>query len=123
MPKKKNLSIHVNGKVISVENRVVEYRLVDIVSLNSLIEAGGDFNAGGDSLEDMVFHAVMLDKLRDAIQSLSTSERELVYALFFSNNEQGMSERAYARTIGVDQKTIAYRRKAIFSKLKHFLQG
>jgi len=123
MPKKKNLSIRVNGTAIPVENRVVEYRLVYIVSLDGLIEAEKDYEDENISLEDFVLHAVMLDKLNNALQSLSDAEYKLIYALFFENDGQGMSEREYSSISGIPRKTLEYRRRKIFCKLKQILQG
>lgn len=59
-----------------------------------------------------------LHRLPYAISALSEADRKLIHALFFA----GMSTRAYARSIGVSQRTVIKRRDRILTTLKKILE-
>ena len=120
LQKDKPMTILVNKEPVVVDlNCIVEYTSPE--SLNQLVEFGEDYADDNESLEEAVIHSVMVDKLHHVIKTLTDSERELIYALFFSNDGAGVSERAYARSSGIPRKTIESRRKAVFSKIKQLL--
>ena len=124
MPKNNELYVRVNGRTVAVDNRIVEYKSVEITSLEELIESGEDYPDECESIENTVLKKVMIDKLHHALQTqiLSDDEKELIKALYFSNDGEGMSERKYATICEIPRKTIAYRREVIFDKLRQFLQ-
>ncbi len=88
-------------------------------SLNRLIEAGADFEDVCDSVEDVALTLVMVEKLRECLNLLTTSERALIQALFL----EGKTERKYAQEAGIPRKTINNRRRAIIAKLKKLLKN
>ena len=65
----------------------------------------------------------MKDNLRDALSQLTENERELIYALFYSNGGSGMSERDYAKLKGVSQPSVNQRKARILGKLKKILNN
>lgn len=65
-----------------------------------------------------VMHKMELETLRKALLSLSESEYQLIYDLFLCENPS--TEREYARFHKIPQKTLNYRKLAIFEKLKKF---
>ena len=92
-------------------------------SLNRLMDAGTDYADDCESVEDAAVRAVMSDKLCEALGTLPDSDRELIVALFYSNDGDGMSEREYSETSGVPRKTVAYRRERVLRKLKKLLEN
>jgi len=125
MPKNEKLYIRVNGRLVAVDKRIIAYESVEIISFEGLIESGEDYPDECESTEDTVLKTVMIDKLHYVLQTqiLSDDEKELIEALYFSSDGEGMSERKYAAISGIPRATIEYRRRIIFSKLRHFLQG
>ena len=124
--RKKNdntLFICVNGKNVPVKNQAVEYTLVEVVSLNGLMESGADFIDDCDSIEDAASHAMMVDKLHHALKSLTPKEQQLINWLYFSNDGQGMSGKSYSATTGTPYRTVKYQRQRVLAKLLQLLQG
>ena len=74
-------------------------------------------------VDESVCNNALLEQLRKHLDSLSDSERELIDALFFSNDGDGMTEREYAVMSGIPQKTINDRKNRIFAKLKKLLEN
>lgn len=62
----------------------------------------------------------MLDKLREALDKLPNEERKLIDALFLSNNGDGMSEREYAKHLGLSKTALHTRKQKVLHKLKKF---
>jgi len=88
------------------------------ISLDKLIEEGWDFPTSTSSPEEEVISKMEIEELYRCLDQLSSSEKELIDALFFSNDGKGMSEREYSRRTGIPRKTIAYRKSKILEKLK-----
>ena len=63
----------------------------------------------------------LLDQLRKHLGSLNDSERELIDALFFSNNGDGMSEREYAVMSGLSKTAVHARKIKVFEKLRDLM--
>ena len=70
------------------------------------------------SVEDAAISAVLIAQMYQCIELLSESERSLLKALYFDN----ISEREFAASIGVSQKTINKRRHIILKKLKKYMK-
>ena len=79
-------------------------------------EAISDSNA--PSIEDIVVEKLMVENLHCCIKLLDQAEQELINALFF----QCLSEREYAKLIGISQKGINKRRTKILSKLRKLMK-
>ena len=87
------------------------------VSLDMLIAGGWNFPSNY-SPEDEALAKMEVEELYRSLDRLNNRERELIDALFFSNDGRGMSEREYAKLSGIPRKTIAYQKKKILEKLK-----
>lgn len=70
------------------------------------------------SVEDTVIKNVLLENLRQCVAQLTREERELIHALYFEE----MTEREYARKIGLSQRGINRRRKRTLDKLKDMMK-
>jgi RNA polymerase sigma factor (sigma-70 family) len=75
------------------------------------------------SVEDGVIQKIMLALMRECLDALTSGERELVDALFFSNGGDGMSEREYAKSSGIPQKTISDRKRRTLAKLRVLIES
>jgi len=121
----KPLTIRVDGQTIvitPVAGKVFEYESIELVSYEGLFEKERDCADTSESVEDVGIRLAMSSKLHQTLKMLSEAEHELIDALFFSNDGEGMSERAYARSIGITHKTVAYRKKIILRKLKKLME-
>ena len=101
---------------------ITGYRPSKEDSLDRMLETGADFAGDCKSVEDAIVSSLMSDKLHDILRLLTEDERKLIEALFFSNNGNGMTEREYARKIGILQQTIHARKRVILAKLKKLLE-
>ena len=94
----------------------------NVISMESLVS--GEFNEcnlvadEGEPLDEKIMRQIMIEKLPEAIATLTDEEKELVRQLYFEN----MSERQISSLTGVPQKTINNRRKRILKKLFDFFQ-
>ncbi len=59
-----------------------------------------------------------IQTLRKALASLDADEYEIIYRLFLSDSH--ISERAYAREMGIADTTLNYRKQQILEKLRKF---
>ena len=64
---------------------------------------------------------LLINELYDALEALSSEERELVDLLFLKNDDH-KSERKIAEEFGVPQKTLNCRKQAIIKKLKMLIK-
>ena len=86
-------------------------------SLDRLMEENArQFAANAESVEDVVFRKLTLDKLHTALLQLPKEERALIYALFFD----GKTESEVAKHLGVARQAIQKRKNRILKKLKKF---
>jgi RNA polymerase sigma factor (sigma-70 family) len=70
-------------------------------------------------VEDKVIDMLLREKLRQCMTSLSESERDLLYALYF----EGLTERQLAKRIGKHYMTIHNRKVKILSELKKLIES
>ena len=101
------------------DGHIIGYAPAREDSLDRLIEAGEDFAAEQESVEDTAIRRLMSDKLHKALDKLSGSDRALIDALYF----QGMTERKYADISGIPQKTINDRKNRTLIKLRKILEN
>lgn len=71
------------------------------------------FAADGASPEEELLHSESFQLLRAALLELEPDEAALIQALFY----EGLSEREYAKQLGISQKGINKRRKKVLEKL------
>lgn len=68
---------------------------------------------------DIAIHTCDLAWLQAALASLTDAEMELINSLYLANQE-GRSERAVARELGIAHMTLVNRHKRILKKLENF---
>jgi len=96
------------------------------LSLDEALDGDSDDSITlGDTIADEsadVFEEVVkkvnLETLRKALKSLSEEEYDLIYHLYLK--EDTLSEREYAKLLGLTQKAINFRKSDILWKLKKF---
>ncbi len=66
------------------------------------------------SIEDTLLSKELKACLHRAIENLSRAERELIQAIYF----QGMTEREYAKHVGMSQAGVSHRLRKTLSKIK-----
>ena len=69
-------------------------------------------------VEDVAFENVFKEDLRRCIPLLSYQEQDLLWALYY----KGLSERAYAKEIGISQKGVNKRRKKVIERLRAMMK-
>lgn len=72
------------------------------------------------SVENDAIHRIQLEKLYQAVESLSDDERELITYLY---NDEPMTVRELSKEWNIHYSTISRRHKAILRKLKRFLKN
>lgn len=71
------------------------------------------------NVEEDVLQYIYLQNLRKALSQLKANEYDLIYYLFLA--EVRLTERQYGAFRGLPQKTVNYRKHAIFRKIKKLL--
>ena len=71
-----------------------------------------------DSIENDVLRQFDLETLRRALDTLTEDEHALICALFLQ--DKPMTEREYAKSIGVPRTTLEHRKKLVLQKLIKF---
>lgn len=71
------------------------------------------------SVEDAAIANILRDRLHRCLDALDEPDRELIHALYF----EGLSERKYAKRVGIPQRTINDRRRRVLRKLKELLEN
>ena len=71
------------------------------------------------SVEDVAIANILRRKLHRCLALLDEPDQRLIYALYF----KGMSERKYAKRVGIPQQTISDRKRRILAELKKLLEN
>lgn len=82
-----------------------------------LCDEGMEFASDAPSPEEIAIHKDTVERLRKALEKLSSDERMLVKTLF----EDGMSERQYAKQLGISQKAVNKRWHKTREKLRKLM--
>ena len=69
------------------------------------------------SMDDLAIAQELHDRLHHAVEALPKADRELIKAIYFDD----LTEKDYAKAVGMSQTGVSYRRRKILSKLKLFL--
>ena len=85
-------------------------------SLDEHLEYHQQFKDTAADTEQTVIDADMAERLLAALNTVDDQERELIHALFY----QGMTEREYAKILGIKQPNVFKRKHKILKKLKEF---
>lgn len=86
-------------------------------SYERLMEAEKQFAEEAETVEDMAVRAVMLEKLNQAIPTLTKEEADLIHSLFY----QEINEVELAKQLGIPRTTLRSRKDKILKKLKKLL--
>ena len=88
-------------------------------SLNRLSDDNArQFADTSESVDDIVLRRVAEEDLHQALRKLNDEEYALIRAMFYD----GLTERAYARILGVSQAAVHKKKMRILNKLKDFLK-
>lgn len=88
-------------------------------SLDRLMEENArQFATNAESVEDVVFRKLAVDKLHTALLQLTKEERALIYALFYEEK----TEREYAEQLGLYRNAVHVRKIRVLKKLKKLLK-
>ena len=71
------------------------------------------------SVEDAAIANILRDRLYRCLATLDEPDQQLIHALYF----EGLSERKYAKRVGIPQRTINDRRRRALRKLKELLEN
>ena len=86
-------------------------------SYERLLEAEKQFAEDAEDVEDAAVRAVMLEKLNEALHTLTDEETAIIHALFY----QEISEAELAKKLGIARTTLQSRKYKILEKLKNLL--
>lgn len=86
-------------------------------SYERLLEAEKQFAEDIEDVEDTAVRAVMLEKLNEALHTLTDEEAAIIHALFY----QEISEVELAKKLGIARTTLQSRKYKILEKLKKLL--
>jgi RNA polymerase sigma factor (sigma-70 family) len=88
------------------------------VSLDKLIDEDWDYPSSESSPEDAVIGRLEIDALHSCLDLLGADERELIGALFF----KGLTEREYAKMLGISKTALHARKVKVLAKIKTLLE-
>lgn len=71
-----------------------------------------------EPVEDAVIRRILSQELRHCVARLPVPDRRLIFALYFD----GLSEREYARRLGISQKAVNKRRRRVLKKLRKMIK-
>lgn len=86
-------------------------------SYERLLEAEKQFAEDAEDVEDVAVRAIMLEKLNEALHTLTDEEAAIIHALFY----QEISEAELAKKLGIARTTLQSRKYKILEKLKKLL--
>jgi len=110
----------ITGKIIKDANGLPIMLPEREVSLDKLVSDDWDYPSSELLPEEMFIKQQEIDALYNCLDLLSSSERELITALFFD----GLTEREYANKLNITQKAVNKRKHKILEKLqKLFLKN
>ena len=100
--------------VVSEEEKAVRYIPSREVSLEQLLDKGWNFPDRNEAVEDKAVRICLLEKLKEAMHSLSSEELALILELFYLEK----SEREASAAIHMARSTLHRRKKRILKKLR-----
>ena len=99
----------ITGGIIVISSREDSYE--------RLLEAEKQFAEEAENVEDVAVRAVMLEKLNEALHTLTDEETAIIHALFY----QEISEVELAKKLGIARTTLQSRKYKILEKLRKLL--
>lgn len=88
------------------------------VSLQMIEDKGSLLPDSTESLEDIVVRSIMIEQMMKAVDRLSQDEKQLIFYYFVSEK----SQEECARILGISQRTVSYRLKKIYEKLRKYIE-
>lgn len=86
-------------------------------SYERLLETEKQFAEDAEDVMETAIRAVMLEKLNEALHTLTEDEKAIIHALFY----QEISEVELAKQLGIARTTLQSRKYKILEKLKNLL--
>lgn len=97
------------GKITVIPSREDSYE--------RLLEEEKQFAEEAEDVMETAIRAVMLEKLKEALHTLTDNEKAIIHALFY----QEISEVELAKQLGIARTTLQSRKYKILEKLKNLL--
>lgn len=97
------------GRIFTIPSREDSYE--------RLLETEKQFAEEAEDVMETAIRAVMLEKLNEALHTLTDDEKAIIYALFY----QEISEAELAKQLGIARTTLQSRKYKILEKLKNLL--
>lgn len=88
-------------------------------SLNEMVDKAGTFVDKNVNIEDDFLRRSDVDKLYEAISKITPSEQNLIHKLYLSKNP--ITQKQYAKMIGVTENAVKQKIKWLRNKLKKLL--
>ena len=104
--------------VVDEKNQTVTYVPGRETSYERLLEEDWAFAAHGESMDDIMVKAHLIETLEMALQSLTDEELDLIRKIFYLEK----SEREVSAAYHLTQTAIHKRKKKILKKLKKFFE-
>lgn len=105
--------------LVDSEQQTVTYIPSREASYEQLLEEDWDFPSPGETVDDTAVKMYLLEKLQEALHSLSDEEMTLIQELFYLEK----TEREAAALFQLSQNTIHYRKNRVLEKLKRFFEN
>lgn len=99
------------GEIIVIPSREDSYE--------RLLEAEKQFAEEAENVEETAVRAVMLEKLSEALHTLTEEETAIIHALFYRE----ISEAELAKKLGIARTTLQSRKYKILEKLKKYCKN
>lgn len=129
---KKNIEIEAEEKLAKdfQEIKKAEWRLEKSLkkslSLESLVEAGMQFEEAGGNFEELLIakeeqkeRKKLLFVLKKALKILNTDQQNIIKMKFF----EGKNDTDISRIIGISRQAVQCRLETIFAKIKKFIKN
>lgn len=88
-------------------------------SYERLVDLGTQFPDSSEAVEDTVVRSILLEKLHQALQTLSSDEMSLLYEIFFLER----SEREISQRMGIRCSSLHERKTRILKKLRKLIES
>ena len=105
--------------VFEPDGRDVTYVQSREASYEHLLEKNWDFPASGEPVDDAALKACLLEKLDEALKSLTDEEMELIQELFYLEK----SEREACVALDMAKTTLHRKKAVILEKLRRLMEN
>lgn len=88
-------------------------------SYERLLETDKQFASGDESVEDRAIKTMLLNQLKEILETLSYEERQLIYELFYIQR----TERELCKMMDIGKTTLHKRKEKLLLKLRNLLEN